>query len=118
MTLAAPIETGEYLRASSVEFHRGPGRRRSLRLRASGHQDYGSQRADHYANTQGDDEAETAAGWGLVLRLIGEHCLGVLRNRRAVKAKTTRYSFFLGLEITTSGIVPYIGEDGGEFMFE
>ena len=36
VTLAAPIETVEYLRASRVEFHRGPGRRRSLR--ASGHQ--------------------------------------------------------------------------------
>ena len=72
MTHGAPIETGEYLRASSDEFHRGPGRRRSLRLRASGHQDYGSQRADHYANTQGDDEADeavTAAGWGLVRNL-------------------------------------------------
>ena len=32
-------------------------------------------------------------------------------------ATTTRYWLFLGgLEITTSGIVPYIVEDGGEFM--
>ena len=51
---------------SDVELHRGPGRRRSLR--ASG-QKHGSRRADDYADTYGDDEAEeaeTATGRGLV----------------------------------------------------
>ena len=42
---------------SDVELHRGPGRRRSLR--ASG-QKHGSRRADDYADTYGDDEAEEA----------------------------------------------------------
>ena len=68
-------ETVAILDEGLVELHRGPRRRRSLRASDKGD---GSQRADDYANTHGDDEAVTAPDWGLVLRLL---CL-VLRNRR------------------------------------
>ena len=40
MTSGTPIETAEYLRASSEEFHRGPGRRRSLGSDAASRSSY------------------------------------------------------------------------------
>ena len=40
VTSGTPIETAEYLRASSEEFHRGPGRRRSLGSDAASRSSY------------------------------------------------------------------------------
>ena len=67
------------------------------------------QRADQYANTQGDDDAEL-----VVPRLFGDHCLGVLRNRRAVhREELAESEESLSLRVVKRG---HGLKDGGEFM--
>ena len=66
------------------------------------------QRADQYADAQGDDDAEL-----VVPGLFGDHCLGVLRNRRAVHREELSESEPVSVRVVKRG---HGLKDGGEFM--